>query len=106
MDLDVPLSEDIRLIKRLYKSDDRNAFPEGLRFALQYLWRQEGRWIEIARIDNYEHDENRTGVHIHKFGKGFVEFREMNFEEAEQYIIVLGEKIKQDILLGGYDGKN
>ncbi len=105
LDMDIPLSEDIRLIKRLYKVGDSEKFQGGLMFALQYLWRQEGKWIEVARIDNYKH-QNRTGAHIHKFGNDFVEFREVSFEEAEELVIELGEKIRQNLQLGDYDGKN
>lgn len=101
LDLDIPLSGDIRLIKRLYKTNDLKNFPGGLMFALQYLWRQEGNWIEVTRIDNYKHNQNMTGAHIHKFDNDFVEFREISFEEAEQYILELAEKIKKDIMLGG-----
>lgn len=103
LDLDIPIAEDIRLIKRLYKADNSEACPGGL-FALQYLWRVEGKWVEVARIDNYKHDRTRSGAHIHKFGRDFVEFREMNFEEAEQYVITLGEKIRRKMLLGDYNG--
>ncbi len=103
---DKRLSEDTRLIKRLYQGESGDCPYKGFIFALQYLWFCEDRWLELARIDNYEHEKGRAGVHIHKFSTCFVEFREMSFTEAEQLILAVGEKIKQRILLGDYDGKN
>ncbi|MBI2549763.1 hypothetical protein HYV83_01115 [Candidatus Woesearchaeota archaeon] len=103
---DKRLSEDSRLIKRLYRAESGEYQSGSFIFALQYLWFHEDKWLELARIDNYEHEKGRTGVHIHKFGMRFVEFREMDFTEAEQLVIAIGEKIKQKIRLGDHDGKN
>ncbi|MBI2176055.1 hypothetical protein HYU40_01740 [Candidatus Woesearchaeota archaeon] len=103
---DKRLSEDTRLIKRLYRAESSDYTTGNFVFALQYLWFHEDKWLELVRIDNYEHEKGRAGVHIHKFGTPFVEFKEMNFTEAEQLILAVGEKIKQKILLGDYDGKN
>ena len=103
---DKRLSEDTRMMKRLYRAESSDYATESFIFALQYLWFHEDKWLELARIDNYEHEKGRIGVHIHKFGTHFVEFREMSFTEAEQFALAVGEKIKQKILLGDYDGKN
>ncbi len=100
------LSEDMRLIKRLYRAESGESLSGSFIFALQYLWFHEDKWLELVRIDNYEHEKERAGAHIHKFGMHFVEFREMSFTEAEQLIFAVGEKIKQKILLGDYDDKN
>ncbi len=103
---DKRLPEDMRLIKRLYRAESGEYMSGSFIFALQYLWFHEDKWLELARIDNYEHEKGRIGVHIHKFGTRFVEFREMSFTEAEQFALAVGEKIKQKILLGDYDGEN
>ncbi len=103
---DKRLSEDTRLIKRLYRAESGDYQSGSFIFALQCLWFHEGEWLELARIDNYEHEKGRAGVHIHKLGTRFVEFRGMSFTEAEQFALAVGEKIKQKILLGDYDGKN
>lgn len=103
---DKRLSEDTRLIKRLYRAESGEYLSGSFIFALQYLWFHEGEWLELARIDNYEHEKGRAGVHLHKFSTRFVEFKEMNFPEAEQLILAVGERVKQKILLGDYDGKN
>ncbi len=100
------LSEDTRLIKRLYRAE-ANEYSFGIFiFALQYLWFHEDKWLEVARIDNYAHEPKRRGVHIHKFGSDFVEFREMSFTEAGEFVISVGESIKKKIMFGDYDGKN
>ena len=103
---DKRLPENTRLIKRLYRAESGEYLPGSFIFALQYLWFHENKWLELVRIDNYEHEKGRIGVHIHKFGTRFVEFKEMSFTDAEQLIFTVGEKIKQKILLGDYDGKN
>ena len=100
------LSQDTRLIKRLYLAESGGQSSGSFVFALQYLWFHENKWLEVARIDNYVHETKRTGVHIHKFGNSFTEFKNMSFTEAEEYIIFVGEKIKQKVLLGDYDGEN
>ena len=104
---DFHIGEDNRLIKRLYKVEPSEFFPDGLMFALQYLWQKENEWIEVVRIDNYKHAHDKLGVHVHKFGTAEVEFKDMPFEEAGTYFIELAERIKKEILLGErQNGKN
>ena len=89
VDQDIPLAENVRLIKRLYKVNKDKDFPEGLKFAYQFLFRKE-KWLEIARMDNYTHDLKKKGVHVHKIGAKEVIFKNMTFEECEEYIVNLG----------------
>ena len=104
---DFHIGEDSRLVKRLYKVEPSDSFPDGLMFALQYLWHKEKEWIEVVRIDNYKHAPDKTGAHVHKFGAAEVEFKGMTFEEAETYLTELAERIKKEILLGERkNGKN
>ena len=72
---DKRLSEDTRLIKRLYQAERSEYASGSFIFAFQYLWFHKDKWLEVARIDNYMHEAGRTGTHIHKFGRDFVEFR-------------------------------
>jgi len=88
---DILLAEDVRLVKRLYRVPRSPSFPDGLKFAFQYLVLKEGIWREVCRVDNYEH-AGGTGTHVHKHGS--VTFRQMTFEEAEDYIIALGERLR------------
>lgn len=89
IDQDIPIGENSRLVKRLYKVKKDHGFPEGLKFAYQFLFFK-GGWIEIARIDNYPHDKKRIGTHIHKIRSKEIVFKDMDFEECEDYIIKLG----------------
>ncbi len=101
------IAQGVRLIRRLYKVDADADFPTGFKFALQYLFLGDGMWIEVTRIDNYRHDKRRTGTHIHKLGRTEVEYREMDFKEAEEYVISLGDRLKLALLLkGGKNGVN
>lgn len=95
IDQDILLAEDIRLIKRLDKVPKDQNFPEGLRFAYQYLIFRNNEWLQLCRIDNYEHDKRKTGTHIHKYTNENVEFKEMDFRESEEYIKQLGERLKR-----------
>jgi len=92
-DLDIPLAEDRRLIIRMYEVEKSIYFPTGIKFAFQYLFSKDNKWIEVARVDNYEHDPKRTGSHVHKLGTSKVEFKEIAPKEAEEYIIGLAEDI-------------
>lgn len=94
---DIELTEDSRLIRRLYKVQPDSKFPEGLKFAYQYLLLKSGAWIEVCRIDNYTHEKHRIGTHVHKYGKGEVEFVELNFVEAREYILELGERLSEKL---------
>jgi len=80
---DTLISVSIRVIKRLWKVEKSNEFPEGLEFAIQLLDRDNKLWKQILRIDNQLHD-GKPGVHIHK--KGYVQWLDITFEEAEELI--------------------
>ena len=99
-DLDNPLAEDRRLVIRMYQVEKGIYFPTGVKFAFQYLLLKDNKWIEVARVDNYEHDPRKTGSHVHKLGTSEVEFKEITPEEAEEYIINLAEGIIKKLELG------
>ncbi len=97
IDQDIPLAEDKRLIKRLWKVNKNNNFPQGLEFAFQYLYFKNNRWIQVARIDNQLH-EGKSGVHIHILKREKVEWLSLDFEEAESKILELGEHVIKTII--------
>jgi hypothetical protein len=101
------LSQNTRIIKRLYEIEKSPDFPDGEKFAIQYLFTKDSEWIEIARIDNYGYQKGKTGSHIHKLGLDDVEFRKFKFEEAEDYVIELGNRIVRERLMkGDENGQN
>ena len=97
IDQDIPLAEDKRLIKKLWKVDKDDNFPDGLEFAYQFLYFKNNEWIQIARIDNQLH-EGKAGVHIHILKREKVEWEELTFEGAEQKILELGESVIKNII--------
>ena len=97
IDQDIPLGENKRLIKRLWKVNKTDDFPDGLEFAYQFLYYKDGEWIQIARIDNQLH-EGKPGAHIHILKREKVKWEELTFEEAEDKIIELGESLVKNIL--------
>ena len=99
IDQDIPLAEDKRLVKRLYKVDKSGDFPNGLEFAYQFLYFKGDKWIQVARIDNQLHS-GRSGTHIHSLKREKVEWRNFTFEEAEKKIIEMGENIIKNIING------
>ncbi len=106
-DLDLPRGERRRLIVRVCEVEKSLLFPESIKFALQYLFLKGGKWIEIARIDNYKHDPVKIGSHMHKRGLQEAEFRDISPEEAEGYIVHLGESIIARLMLeGDSNGQN
>lgn len=97
IDQDIPLAEDRRLIKRLYKVDKGDDFPDGLEFAYQFLYFKDNKWIQIARIDNQLHG-GKPGVHIHTLSREKVQWEDLTFEEAEEKILEMGESIIKNII--------
>src|SRR3989344_7023454 len=98
IDQDIPIAEDIRLVKRLYKVPKEKAYPKGIKFAYQYLIYRDSEWIDICRVDNYRHDKIKTGTHVHKLNAKEVQFSDMDFEEAEEYAISLSERLAKESL--------
>jgi len=97
IDQDIPLAEDKRLIKQLWKVDKSDNFPNGLEFVYQFLYCKDDEWIQVARIDNQLH-EGKADVHIHILKRKKVEWEEMTFEEAEERVLELGEGIIKNIV--------
>ena len=97
IDQDIPLAENKRLVKRLYKVDKSEDFPNGLEFAYQYLYFKDDNWIQFARIDNQLHG-GKPGVHIHTLKREKVEWGDLTFEEAEEKIIEMGESVIRNII--------
>lgn len=97
IDQDIPIADDKRLIKRLYKADISDDFPDGLEFAYQFLYFKGNEWIQVARIDNQLHG-GKPGTHIHTLKREKVEWVDLTFEEAEEKIIEMGESIIKNII--------
>jgi len=97
IDQDIPLAEDKRLIKRLYKVDKSDDFPDGLEYAYQFLYFKDDKWAQVARIDNQLHS-GKPGVHIHTLGREKVQWADLTFEGAQDKIIEMGESIIKNII--------
>ena len=97
IDQEIPLAEDKRLIKRLWKVPKSKDFPDGLEFAYQFLYFKDNKWLQIARIDTQLH-EGKPGAHIHTLKREKVKWEKLSFEEAEEKIIELSEKIIKNII--------
>ena len=97
IDQDIPLAENKRLVKRLYKVDKSEDFPNGLEFAYQYLYFKDDKWIQVARIDNQLHS-GKPGAHIHTLSREKVQWADLTFEEAEEKILEMGENIIKNII--------
>ena len=97
IDQDIPLANDKRLIKQLWKVTKSDSFPDGLEFVYQFLFLKDNKWIQVARIDNQLH-EGKPGTHIHILKRDKVGWEELNFEEAEDKILELGENVIKNII--------
>lgn len=67
--------------------------PYGLKWSVAYLLFA-GYWVDIVRIDNYEH-EGCNRPHIHRYKQKRVEFTDLSFAEAEKAAKVIGDKMKE-----------
>ena len=81
-------SESVRIVKTLNENAERCTF------ALVYLVFADG-WKELVRIDNYPHD-GTIRVHIHRCGEERVEYREMSIDEAEETLLRIGKRIREE----------
>ncbi|MBD3313838.1 hypothetical protein GF345_05330 [Candidatus Woesearchaeota archaeon] len=71
-----------------------------LKWSVSYLF-YTGKWECIARIDNYPHDRKQL-PHIHRYRQDKVEFRDLTFNEAEEVLISIGNRIRERIKDGSY----
>lgn len=94
-ELSVFYTENIRLVKNLMKRESPKEYPEQFKWALQMLYFDGSRWIEIARIDNYPH-ESSFGSHIHTHGRKEVKFTKLSFDEAETEIKSISLRILKE----------
>jgi hypothetical protein len=85
------VGEKRRRITKAVKVDKNENFPDGIEFAIQYLY-YDNEWKQIARIDNQLH-EGKPGTHIHTLNNKEVKRVEMNFNQAKEEIIKIGERI-------------
>ena len=97
IDQDIPLAENKRLVKKLYKVDKSDDFPDGLEFAYQFLYFNGDKWLQVARIDNQLHG-GKPGVHVHTLMREKVQWSDLTFEDAEDRIIKIGESIIKNII--------
>ena len=98
VDLDRKIGDCRRLITRIYEVDKSESFPEGAKFACQYLFFRD-KWVEVVRVDNYEH-EKRFGTHVHKLGAENAQFIEISVDQLETYVLTAGETIIKRLMLG------
>lgn len=103
-DLNEFYGENVRLVKTLMKRESLKEHPELMKWALQTLYFDGEEWIEICRIDNYLH-ENQKGSHIHIYKKDEVKRVELSFQEADKQIKeisarILKDKFKEIVLFG------
>ncbi len=97
IDQDIPLADDKRVVKKLYKVEKSTDFPDGLEFAFQFLYFKDNKWIQVVRIDNQLHS-GKPGAHIHTLKREKVQWENLTFEEAEKKILELGESIIKNII--------
>jgi len=91
------IDEKKRLALKLIKVDKDENFPEGLEFAIQYLYLKEDKWIQITRIDNQLH-EGKPGTHIHILKREKIEWTNISFNEAREKIIEIGDGVIKNIV--------
>ena len=86
-----------RIVLKLVKVDKDENFPEGLEFAVQYLYFKNNEWQQIARVDNQLH-EGKPGTHIHILKRSKVEWVNIAFNESKEKIIEIGDRIIRNIV--------
>lgn len=89
---EMPLDERTKLIKKLWKVDKSDNYPEGFEFAFQVIYLKDDIWIRIVRIDNQMH-ENRPGTHIHILSRERVLWENIEINEVEDKIIDISRQI-------------
>ena len=87
---DFLLEENKRIVLKLIKVKKDQNFPKGIEFAIQYLYFNNNKWVQIARIDNQLH-KGKAGTHIHIINKR-VKRKNLTFQEARKEIIKIAER--------------
>ena len=95
--------QNVMLVKTLMKRQSPEEHPDLMKWKLQMLYFN-GDWIEICRIDNYPHGQQK-GSHIHYYKKDEVKRVELTFQEADKLIKeisarMLIDEFKEEIKFG------
>jgi len=91
------LKDGRRIVRKLWKVPRSELFPDGFEFAIQYLYLKNNEYIQVVRIDNQLHG-GRPGSHIHILKRKNVIWERMDFSEAEDKIIEIGENVINNII--------
>lgn len=91
------IGENKRIVLKLIKVEKSENFPEGLEFAIQYLYFKNDEWQQIVRIDNQLH-EGKAGVHIHILKRERVEWVDMSFNDSKEKVIEIGNNVIKNIV--------
>jgi len=94
---EIDLGERRVVIKKAWKVDKSKEYPDGIEYALQYLYNKDGLWLQVARIDNQLH-ESRPGSHIHIMKREEVIWEDLSLPEAKERIIDIGESVIRNII--------
>ena len=94
---DLWIAEDRKLIKKAWRTDDREKCPQRIEFAYQYLYYKNGEWMQVARIDNQFH-EGKIGSHIHILKRDRVIWEETFLDEVEDKVKEIGECVIKNII--------
>lgn len=88
-------SEDVRLVKNVMKRESPDEYPDLLKWALQMLYFDGNKWVDICRIDNYLH-EGQVGSHIHFYKEEEVKRIDLSFRDADKTIKEISKRILQE----------
>ena len=91
------LSANKRLVRRIWKVDKSEDYPDGIEFSYQFLYLKDKEWIRIVRIDNQLHN-NQPGTHIHIFHKENVLWENIEVRDVEKKITQLAEVIIKNVI--------
>ena len=94
---DFLVSENRRIVLKVIRVDRNARFPEGIEFAIQYLYWKDGIWHQVARIDNQLHG-GKPGIHLHTLEREKVEWLNISFQETRTHIMEVGERIIRTII--------
>jgi len=94
-DVRILYAENVQLAKTLMKRDSPKEHAENLKWALQMLYFNGAKWIQLCRIDNYPHT-NETGSHMHIYPRAEIQYVNLTFEEAEKRIKRISKRILKD----------
>ncbi len=89
------VERDYRIYNKITKVEKSSEFPEGLKYTFNFMVFRDGKWQNIARVDNSLHMGQVAKMHLHRMDKETAEHIDIPLEKIKDYIIKIGMEVEK-----------